>query len=208
MKREEHWDTVYSNEAATEMSWFEQEPQPSLELIQQVLPTGGSVIDVGGGASCLVDRLLATDRYHVAVLDISQVAIGHAKLRLGDASDKICWIVCDVTQADDLGHFDLWHDRAVFHFLTDTADRRAYVDLAARTVREGGFLLVATFAINGPNKCSGLNTCQYDIAALAAELSPHFKIVREIEHLHLTPAGQRQVFLYGVFQRVSSGSGS
>lgn len=203
MSREDHWNSVYSTKAVNEVSWFEDEPQPSLDLILQTLPEGGAVVDIGGGASRLVDRLLAAGVYELAVLDISQVAIDHARTRLAAAAEHVRWIVCDVTKATNLGEFDLWHDRAVFHFLMTHEDRRAYVNLAARTVRQGGFLIISTFATDGPKKCSGLDTCQYNIQSLAAEFSPNFSAVRSIEHRHVTPAGKQQAFLYAIFQRIN-----
>ncbi len=115
MSREDHWNSVYSTKAVNEVSWFEDQPQPSLDLILQTLPTGGAVVDIGGGASRLVDRLLAAGMYELAVLDVSQVAINHARTRLASAAEHVRWIVCDVTKATNIGEFDLWHDRAVFH---------------------------------------------------------------------------------------------
>jgi SAM-dependent methyltransferase len=202
MSREDHWNSVYSTKAVNEVSWFESEPQPSLDLILLTLPDGGAVVDIGGGASRLVDRLLAAGIYELTVLDVSQVAIDHARARLAAAGEQVRWIVCDVTKAANIGTFDLWHDRAVFHFLTTDEDRRAYVNLAARTVRQGGFLIISTFATDGPKQCSGLDTCQYSFATLGAELSPHFAPVRSIEHRHVTPAGKQQAFLYAVFRRI------
>ncbi len=203
MSREDHWNSVYSTKAVNEVSWFEDEPQPSLDLILQTLPNGGAVVDIGSGASRLVDRLLAAGVYELAVLDISQVAVDHARTRLAAAAEHVRWIVCDVTKATNIGEFDLWHDRAVFHFLTTDEDRRAYVSLAARTVRHGGFLIISTFATDGPTKCSGLDTCQYSFQSLAAEFSPNFAAVRNIEHQHVTPAGKQQAFLYAIFQRIN-----
>ena len=203
MSREDHWNSVYSTKAVNEVSWFEDEPQPSLDLILQTLPNGGAVVDIGGGASRLVDRLLAAGIYELAVLDISQVAIDHARTRLAAAAEHVRWIVCDVTKATNIGEFDLWHDRAVFHFLTTDDDRSAYVNLAARTIRKSGFLIMSTFATDGPKKCSGLDTCQYSFQSLAAELSPSFAAVRSIEHRHVTPAGKQQAFLYAIFQRIN-----
>ena len=172
-------------------------------MILQTLPDGGDVIDIGGGASRLVDRLLAAGMYELAVLDVSQVAIDHTRARLAAAGEQVRWIACDVTKATDIGEFDLWHDRAVFHFLTTDDDRRAYVNLAAKTIRQGGFLIMSTFALDGPKKCSGLDARQYSIATLSTELSPYFAAIRSIEHIHLTPAGKQQAFLYAVFQRIN-----
>ncbi len=203
MSREDHWNSVYSTKAVNEVSWYEDEPQPSLDLILQTLPDGEAAVDIGGGASRLVDRLLAAGVYELAVLDIFQVAIDHARTRLAAAAENVRWIVGDVTKATNIGEFDLWHDRAVFHFLTTGEDRRAYVNPAARTVRQGGFLIMSTFATDGPKKCSGLDTCQYRFQTLAAELSPNFAAVRSNEHRHVKPARKPQAFLYAIFQRIT-----
>jgi SAM-dependent methyltransferase len=186
----------------TDVSWFEAEPQVSLELIAKVLPLRGRVIDVGGGASRLVDRLLAEHFQHVAVLDISATAIAHAQARLGPMKDKVQWIVGDVTQTQDVGTFDVWHDRAVFHFLTGADDRQKYVALVTRTIPIGGHLILGTFAIDGPQKCSGLDVCRYDAGLMAKELGTQFKLIHELSHAHCTPARKLQKFCFGSFQRV------
>ena len=149
--RKTHWETVYSTKAETGVSWYQDEPRLSLELIGAVAPAeGGRIIDVGGGASVLVDRLLDLPFGEIAVLDISETALGKARARLGERAERVRWVVADVTEAPELGTFDVWHDRAVFHFLTDAADRRSYVELARQTVPEGGHLIIATFADDGP----------------------------------------------------------
>ena len=141
-------------------------------------PTGGRIIDVGGGASVLVDRLLDRPFEEIAVLDISETALGKAKSRLGERAERVEWIVADVTEATDLGTFDVWHDRAVFHFLTDAADRRKYVELARRTVPGGGHLIIASFADDGPKRCSDLDVCRYNAETMAAELGEGFSLVQ------------------------------
>ena len=161
-KRKEHWEAVYESKGETEVSWYQAEPHLSLELITSVAPArDGRIIDVGGGASVLVDRLLDLPFKEIAVLDISETALGKARARLGERAKRVRWVVADVTEALDLGTFDIWHDRAVFHFLTDAADRRKYVELARQTVPRGGHLIVASFADEGPKRCSGLNVCRY-----------------------------------------------
>jgi len=155
-----HWETVYTSKGDAELSWTQAEPAASLALIEEVCPAG-RVIDVGGGTSLLAARLL--DRgYAVTVLDISQAAIDRARQRLGARAGEVGWVVADVTAAPDLGTFDVWHDRAVFHFLTAPADRAAYAALLARTVPAGGHAVIATFALDGPEKCSGLEVRRYD----------------------------------------------
>jgi SAM-dependent methyltransferase len=202
MDRKSHWETVYSTKAETGVSWYQVEPRLSLELIGAVAPAqGGRIIDVGGGASVLVDRLLDLPFEEIAVLDISEVALGKAKARLGERAERVRWVVADVTEAPDLGNFDVWHDRAVFHFLTDPADRRSYVELALRMVPEGGHLVIATFADDGPKRCSDLDVCRYNARSLASELGEGFSVVREARETHTTPWGSSQAFFYGVFRR-------
>lgn len=204
MERKAHWDEVYTTKGETDVGWFQANPALSLELILSVAPAGGWVIDVGGGASRLVDRLLDLEFAHVAVLDISATALAKAKVRLGERAPAVRWIEADVTTVDSVGTFGVWHDRAVFHFLTDPADRRKYVELAARTVPPGGYLIVATFALNGPPKCSGLDVCRYDAESLSREFEDAFSLVREARETHVTPKGSAQAFVYGLFRRRSS----
>ena len=195
-----HWDAVYSTKGDAEFSWTQTEPATSLELIAEAC-SADSVIDVGGGTSPLAERLL--DRgYAVTVLDISQAAIDRARGRLGTRASEVDWIVADVTAGPDLGTFDVWHDRAVFHFLTTPTDRAAYAALLARTVSVGGHAVIATFAPDGPEKCSGLEVRRYDGSALAAELGPQFQLIKSVRELHRTPWGVPQSFQYSLFKRV------
>ncbi len=201
--RKTHWDDVFSTKAETGLSWYQDEPRLSLELIGAVAPAeGGRVIDVGGGASVLVDKLLDLPSEEIAVLDVSETALGKAKSRLGERAERVRWVVADVTKAPELGTFDVWHDRAVFHFLTDPADRRSYVELARQTVPEGGHLVIATFADDGPKQCSNLDVCRYDARSLAAELGEDFSLIRGAGETHTTPWGSSQAFFYGVFKRL------
>lgn len=200
--RKDHWERVYSTKAETGVSWYQEEPRLSLELIGAVVPAeGGRIIDVGGGASVLVDRLLDLPLEEIAVLDISETALDKARARLGARSEQVRWLVADVTEGPELGTFDVWHDRAVFHFLTDPADRRSYVELARKTVPRGGHLVIATFADDGPKRCSDLDVCRYNARSLASELGEGFSLVREARETHPTPWGSSQAFLYGVFKR-------
>ncbi|WP_437191113.1 class I SAM-dependent methyltransferase [Planctomicrobium sp. SH527] len=203
MQREQHWNSVYQSKSDTEVSWFEPEPQVSLELIRSVAPDGGSVIDVGGGTARLVDSLLQQSKPgQIAVLDVSEAALRKVKERLGEQAGEVHWVVGDVTEQSGLGQYDVWHDRAVFHFLTDAAERGRYAELAAQTVRPGGHAILGVFALDGPQKCSGLEVCRYDAAGLARELGPAFRLVREHPHRHVTPSGKVQSFCFAVFQRV------
>jgi SAM-dependent methyltransferase len=197
-----HWDQVWNSTAQTGVSWYEDEPRRSLELIKAVAPREhGRIIDVGGGASVLVDRLLELPFDLIAVLDISLRALEKARSRLGSRSNRVAWFDADVTEIGELGAFDVWHDRAVFHFLTDAADRQKYVDLARRTVPAGGHVIIATFAIDGPERCSNLAVCRYNADSLSAELGPDFLLVTQAKEMHITPSGAAQPFLYGVFRR-------
>lgn len=202
MDRHEHWNAIYQTKAENDVSWFESEPQISLELINAASPSHGRVIDVGGGASRLVDRLVATGFESVTVLDISEIALEHAKARLGAQAAQVHWVVGDICQIAELPPCDVWHDRAVFHFLTEPNDRRKYVDLVTHTVRVGGHVIIGTFAIDGPLKCSGLDVCRYDAATLSRELGSSFKLVREMAYTHLTPNGKPQQFFFGLLEHL------
>ena len=199
MSTKQHWESVYESRGDAEVSWTQPEPRTSLSLIREARPAG-RVIDVGGGTSTLVDHLL-TAGYGVAVLDISEAALARARARLGPRAELVRWIVDDVTRAPDLGTFDLWHDRAVFHFLTNPADRAAYVALLARTVPVGRHAVIATFAPDGPTQCSGLDVCRYDAPLLAAELGAGFALVKSLLETHHTPWGKPQSFQCSLFKR-------
>jgi SAM-dependent methyltransferase len=198
--RQQHWESVYASKSDAELSWTQAEPALSLQLIEEVCPPRGSVIDIGGGASPLAARLL--DRgYSPAVLDISETALQRARQHLGPRAEQIRWIAADVTAHPELGAFDVWHDRAVFHFLTDAVDRAAYVGLLSRTITAGGHAIIATFALDGPEKCSGLPVCRYDGNTLAKELGRGFELLKTVAERHHTPWGAPQSFQYSVFAR-------
>jgi SAM-dependent methyltransferase len=198
----EYWESIYSTKGETEVSWYQSSPRLSLELIRAIAPIGTCrIIDVGGGASVLVDRLLELSFERIAVLDISKTALEKARSRLGESAARVAWIAGNVTRIQDIGTFDLWHDRAVFHFLTDAADRRNYVDLALRTLPVGGHLVIASFAADGPTRCSGLEVCRYNAETMKAELGKHFLLINEAGEAHRTPRGSSQPFFYGVFKR-------
>ncbi len=197
-----HWDAVYSIKGETGVSWYQSEPLLSLGLIAAVAPAeGGRIIDVGGGASVLVDRLLDLPFERIAVLDISVTALAKARSRLGKRSGLVEWIVADVTEIPDVGTFDIWHDRAVFHFLTDAAERRKYIDLARQTLPDAGHLIIASFAEDGPTQCSDLDVCRYNAVSMAAELGKAFSLTKEATETHTTPSNTSQAFFYGVFRR-------
>lgn len=204
MTRKEHWERIYSTKSDAEVSWTQREPRVSLELIHEATPAPARVIDVGGGTSVLHRELLAAG-YALAVLDISERAIVRARERLADLAERVRWIVTDITEATDLGTFDVWHDRAVFHFLVDSSDRARYVKRLAESVPVGGHAILGTFALEGPEKCSGLPVVRYGGEQLAKELGSGFRLVRSVPEIHTTPAGKTQSFQYGLFRRIEAG---
>jgi SAM-dependent methyltransferase len=198
MEPKKHWDGIYATKPPDTVSWYQQSASLSLELIQHIAPAKSSrIIDIGGGASVLVDELVARGFEDVSVLDISPVALDIARQRLGRVAHKVHWIDGDITQVD-LGEqgFDLWHDRAVFHFLTDPADRAAYVRQVRRSVRPGGHVIVAAFGPDGPLQCSGLPVVRYAPNALHAEFGRQFMLLEHQTEDHLTPWGAIQHFVY------------
>jgi len=204
--RKEHWEQVYSTKASDAVSWFQEHPEESLRLIHNTgLGKDAAIIDVGGGASRLVDDLVAEDYSDLTVLDLSAAALAAAKQRLGKNADAVHWIESDITRAEfPANRFDIWHDRAVFHFLTAPADRQSYVERVMRAVCSGGHVIIATFGEDGPEKCSGLPVMRYRPEALHAELGDAFLLVEYKEEAHHTPSGIVQQFVYCYFRKVSS----
>lgn len=199
----EHWEGMYTSRPATELSWYEPQPEESLALIagSGVRPDA-SIIDVGAGAATLVDALLDRGFTKLTVVDLSATALRTARDRLGARAGTVTWLDGDVTRiALAPGTYDVWHDRAVFHFLIEAADRERYVTAAWRALREGGYLILATFAPDGPARCSGLPVRRYDAAALQAELGDRFELVTTHRVTHRTPAGGDQRFVYALFRR-------
>ena len=200
--RKSHWETVYTTRGENEVSWFQEDPALSLELIDLARPTPDSaIIDIGGGASRLVDSLIARGFRQVTVLDISQAALEAARTRLGECPSHVEWVVADVTKWSPVQSFDIWHDRAAFHFLIDPADRLAYVARLHQAVRPGGHVIIGTFAIDGPEKCSGLPVCRYDAASLARELGEGFELMDSRRQDHSTPWNSTQRFQFCSFRR-------
>ncbi|HZQ61107.1 MAG TPA: class I SAM-dependent methyltransferase [Casimicrobiaceae bacterium] len=193
-----HWEKVYGTRHADEVSWYRPHLETSLALIEQAAPDRAAhVIDVGGGESTLVDDLLARGYANVHVLDISRTALDVCKARLGDAAAKVQWLQGDVrTFAFAADAFDVWHDRAVFHFLTRPEDRAAYVRQVAHAVKRGGHVIVATFGPQGPHQCSGLDVMRYDAEGLHDQFGPAFELVKHSTELHRTPNGATQQFTY------------
>jgi len=201
-----HWQQVYNDKAEAQTSWFRPHLDESLRLIDALrLSPEAPVIDVGAGRSTLVDDLLARGFIDVSALDISAGALAQSRARLGNDARKVRWLEGNVLEAQlPPARFDLWHDRAVFHFLTDAADRARYVALCARSLRMGGFALIATFAADGPEKCSGLPVCRYDAAALAAEFGPGFETLAHSREQHRTPFDTLQSFTYLLLRRIDN----
>ena len=200
----DHWDTIYATRPIDSVGWYEPDPSISRRLVEAAVARGAtSLIDVGGGASSLVDHVMDLGLARVAVLDISDIGLAIARSRLGDRADAIEWIVGDVTAMPDVGRFDIWHDRAVFHFLLEPESQSRYVHLAERTVEPGGVAIVATFAADGPERCSGLPVRRYEPAQLAERCGPAFRLTDSVRHLHTTPAGVPQSFQYASFERVA-----
>ena len=202
--RKEHWEAVYRNKSPLEVSWYQQEPTLSLSLINGVsVPLDAPVIDIGGGASMLVDKLSDAGFTNISVLDVSGAALAHAKQRLAHKANAVHWYEQDVTCFEPPHRFLIWHDRAVFHFLTRSEDRKNYVDVLERSLLPGGHIIIMTFAIGGPEKCSGLDIVQYDADKLTTELGAGFELLETGFEVHLTPSGNQQKFVY--FRLVKSG---
>jgi SAM-dependent methyltransferase len=200
--RKTHWEKIYKEKTPQEVSWNQKEPTLSLQLIRNThLGHDAPIIDVGGGASVLVEYLCDGGYTNVAVLDISAKALAYAQDRLGDRANSVEWYEEDVTNFKPPHQFSLWHDRAVFHFLTAESDRREYVEVLKRTLEPSGHLIVAAFAIGGPIKCSGLDIVQYDAKKLIAELGEGFELVEERGEIHISPANKEQKFAYFRFMR-------
>ncbi len=202
MTRHDHWQKSWGNDPS-QKSWVQERPDLSLAMIAECgLNKDAAILDMGGGASTLVDFLLADGLANITVADISETALELAKNRLGERADKVNWIVADACNWQPPHKFDLWHDRAVFHFLTEVKDRTAYKQHLYESVPIGGFLVMATFALDGPTKCSGLPIVQYDAQSLADEIGPGFCLLDDQLEIHITPGGGKQNFQYVRMVRV------
>lgn len=198
MDTKTYWENIYATKAPDRVSWYRAHLETSLALIERsARDRSASIIDVGGGESTLVDDLLARGFQNVTVLDVSQVAIEATKKRLGRDADRVHWLVADATQVElEPKAYDVWHDRAVFHFLTDAQQRMAYIRQVARSVVSGGHVIVSTFGPEGPTKCSGLDVVRYDADSLHDEFGSRFRLVDSSKEIHETPFGTTQQFLY------------
>ena len=193
-----HWEHIYERKAPTQVSWYQEHAQLSLQYIRNTgIPKTGHIIDIGGGASTLVDDLIEDGFQHISILDISGAALQLARQRIGERAHHVNWMEADITQAD-LSHqaYDVWHDRAVFHFLTQPKDRQCYIERVRYAVRPGGHVIVATFAADGPDHCSGLEVARYDSESLHGEFGEDFELVNSSPETHYTPFGTEQKFIY------------
>lgn len=198
MDAKSHWEKIYTTKGPDAVSWYRTHLETSLALIERAAgASSAAIIDVGGGESTLVDDLLLRGYENITVLDISQTAIEVAKSRLGSAAKQVHWIVADVSEIELAPRaYDLWHDRAVFHFLTATEQRNGYIRQVARSVKSGGHIIISTFGPEGPTKCSGLDVKRYDAKSLHGEFGSHFRLVESSQEQHQTPFGTTQQFLY------------
>lgn len=198
MDSKTHWENIYETEAPTQVSWYQEHAQLSLRFIRNTgAQKTGHIIDIGGGASTLVDDLLLAGFQRLSVLDVSGTALQLARQRLGVRAKDVQWIEADITQVDlPEQAYDVWHDRAVFHFLTRPADRRCYIDLVRSAVRTGGHVIVATFAPDGPDRCSGLDVARYSPESLHGEFGEGFEMRDSACEIHHTPFGKEQKFIY------------
>jgi 2-polyprenyl-3-methyl-5-hydroxy-6-metoxy-1,4-benzoquinol methylase len=198
MSRQEHWEHIYSTKSPDQVSWYAPHLNASLDLIGRAsVSTAAAIIDVGGGESSLVDDLLVRGYADITVLDISQTAIDASRKRLEKEAERVHWLAADITKVElKPSRFDVWHDRAVFHFLTAPVDRAAYVRQVAKAVKPGGHVIIGTFGPDGPTSCSGLDVVRYDAESLHDEFGGRFHLVESSKELHHTPFGTVQQFLY------------
>ena len=198
MTRKTHWENIYSTKSANTVSWYQAHAERSLEWIAHTgIALDAPIIDVGGGASTLVDDLLDAGYQNITVLDLSGAALRVAQQRLGGRADKVHWCEADVTSMIlPAQKFAVWHDRAVFHFLTELADRKAYVEQLLHAVEPDGHIVISVFSLEGPTRCSGLPIVQYSAQTLQAELGPRLRLIEHVNERHTTPSGAIQNFIY------------
>lgn len=195
--RKTHWEKVYKKKTSNELSWYQDCPEVSLRLITSTrLGAECNIIDVGGGTSKLADFLLQQGYKNLTVLDISGSSIKKSRLRLGNKASKIKWIEADITNFNLEEKYDIWHDRAVFHFLTDSQDRKKYISALRRALKPDGHVIIATFSLSGPQKCSGLKIVRYSPESLHDELGNNFQMIEALDEVHLTPTKVKQNFIY------------
>jgi SAM-dependent methyltransferase len=203
-ERRQHWEQVYRTRAPEQVSWYQPEARNSLELIRLARPDrAAAIIDIGGGASTLVDSLVDADYRDVTVLDLAPDALAIARARLGARADSVHWMTADILAAElPAARYDIWHARAAFHFLTNPDDRARYVAQLRHALSPGGYLVMATFALDGPPRCSGLDVIRYSAESLAGELGSGFELVESVREEHRTPSGAVQRFQYSLLRDV------
>lgn len=199
----QYWDNIYqAKDTARDVSWYQDVPKTSIDLI---LSTGvdrnANIIDVGGGDSKLADKLLELGFKNISVLDISAKALQKAKTRLAGKAESVTWIEADILEFDTKSRFDVWHDRAAFHFLTEKGDIARYTEIAGKLIKSRGYLIISTFSMDGPKKCSGLDIVQYSEDSMRNAFVIDFSLVRSFEETHITPFNTKQNFLYSLFKR-------
>lgn len=198
----QHWEDVWTRKKSNEVSWYQEELKTSLDLILSTNPSKDvHIIDVGGGDSKLVDNLLELDFKNITILDISAKALKRAKERLQQKADMVNWIECDIREFDSEDRYDIWHDRALLHFLTSEEDIRNYMELIRKYVKDGGYLIISSFSTKGPMMCSGLDTRQYSEESMKKLFSDGFEHIKSFEEEHLTPHKTSQIFIYNVFRK-------
>jgi len=200
-ERKNHWEKIYKNKQLTEVSWYQSCPIISLDLINNFGQKQGTIIDIGGGDSLLVDNLLKLADQKITVLDISAKAIARAKKRLGENAERVEWILADIVDFEPNNKYDLWHDRAAFHFLIEKKEQKRYLEIAYKSLNDQGILIVGTFSDTGPKKCSGIEINQYTEASMSKLFEPLFKNISFTYQEHQTPSGNLQNFIFGVFQK-------
>jgi ubiquinone/menaquinone biosynthesis C-methylase UbiE len=198
MNKKSHWENVYQTKNVDQVSWFREHLDNSLQMILNTnVEKDAAIIDIGGGSSTLVDDLLNVGFIDVSVLDISAKAMENSKQRLDRKSDAVEWVEADITEVElPKNRYDVWHDRAVFHFLTDEDDRKKYVELVKKSLKVGGHIIIASFGLNGPNKCSGLDVVRYSPDSMRNEFGNSFELVKSISEHHETPFETIQEFVY------------
>jgi len=197
----EHWENIYQTKNTNEVSWYQEKPETSLNLISEIsIEKNAKIIDVGAGASKLADNLLALGFRNITALDVSLNALNKSKKRLGDRANNVKWIVSDLREFETNERYDLWHDRAVLHFLTEEEDIKRYIELVRTYLKPKGYVIVSTFSVNGPKKCSGLDIKQYSEDSMK-KLFTGFEHIKSFEEEHLTPWRSSQIFIWGIFRK-------
>jgi len=198
----EHWEDVWSRKKSNQVSWYQENPKTSIELILSANPSkDAKIIDVGGGDSSLISKLLDAGFSNLTVLDISTKALDRARQRLGKNAESITWIESDVMKFERDEKYDIWHDRALLHFLTSEDDLKNYAKLTRKHIKDGGYLIISAFSAKGPMMCSGLDTKQYSEKSMKKLFSDGFELVKSFEEEHMTPFGVSQIFIYAMFKK-------